>query len=134
MGRSSETLRCLLFLAPNTFIALTLITWLVAALEQVRRYRAPKWFWINLAVVTLMFPLLQAGWPNWGLVRYFPHIDFETQDPFLHAAVISLPAFLAVPAAFVHRRLPGYLLSAAGAVYIFLLGTIMLYYNQGIIG
>jgi len=129
-----ESLKRLLFLTPNALVALTIITWLAVALERLRKRQAPKWFWVELVAVSLLLPLLWAGWPHWGLVRYLPHLIFRTSNLYLHVAIIQLPAVLALPAVFVYRRSPGYLLSGAGGIYLLLFGVIMLFYNGGLIG
>jgi len=130
-----ESLKLLLFLTPNTLIVLTMIAWAAAARERWQKHRAPKWFWVELTAVTVLLPQLRSGWPSWWpLLRYLPGAIFKTPLFWVHVGLPQLPALLALPAAFVYRRPPSYLLSTAGAIYLFLFGVIWVFYNKGLTG
>ena len=128
-----QTLKHLLLLTPNTLVILTTITWVAAASGLLQKREVPRLFWVELTTITLLLPQLRSGWPLWPLVSYLPEPIFKSSVPYLHLALPHLPAILALPAAFVHRRLPGYVLSAAGGIYLLLFGVIMLCYNGGLI-
>ena len=123
-----------LVLTPNILIVAVILAWAITAFE-VRKNRIPWQHWAVLIVTTLLLPQLKAMWMSWKpLVKYLP-------APFLHFPVsrfppvniffVLLPAMVACAAILAHRRLSSYVLLTGGALYVLLVGVIIIFLNGG---
>jgi hypothetical protein len=124
------TLKNLLLAAPNSLVLLTTIAWLATGFERFKKRQIPNIIWAELVAVTVFLPQLRGAWP---FVGYLPRPLLIGSIPYSNLGIALLPALLALPGAFVYRRLPGYILSVAGAVHVLLFLVIMLFYNRGAI-
>lgn len=121
------TLRNLVFIVgPNSLVFLTVIAWIATALS-LKKHRVPTRFWVELVAVTFFLPQLRNWWLSVG---YLPRPLLIGNGLYERLGLALLPAFIAVPGAFLWRRLPGYILSVAGIVNSALLYVMMHYYVQ----
>jgi hypothetical protein len=115
-----------LIVGPNSLVFLTVIVWLSTALS-LKKHRVPTPFWIELIAVTVFLPQLRNWWLSVG---YLPRPLLVGHSLYGRLGLALLPALIAVPGAFLWRRLPGYILSIAGIVNSALLYVMMRYYVQ----
>lgn len=101
-----KALGFLIFLAPNTLIVATLLSWLLSAFEAVKKTQLARKFWVLQIILTLLLPQLKLTWPPRGILRYLPSPFFPSNSvklwPYLHIAFGLLPAIVAMAAIFVH--------------------------------
>src|ERR1700691_49364 len=91
----------LLIIGPNSLVCLTALAWLATALS-LKTQRVPTPFWVELAAVTFLLPQLR----NWWIVGYLPRPLLAGDSLYARLALALLPALLAIPGAFLWRRLP----------------------------
>jgi hypothetical protein len=99
----------LFIIGPNSLVFLTALAWLATTLS-LKKHRVPTLFWVELAAVTFLLPQLR----NWWIVGYLPRPRIAGQSLYARLALSLLPALLAIPSAFLWRRLAAYILSVAG--------------------
>ena len=113
----------LLVIGPNSLVFLTALAWLATALS-LKKHRVPTPFWIELIAVTFFLPQLRNWWLSVG---YLPRPLLVGHCLYCRLGLALLPALLAIPGAFLWRRLPGYILSMAGILNSALLYWVMHY-------
>jgi hypothetical protein len=131
-----KALGFLIFLAPNTLIVATLLSWLLSAFEAVKKKQVARKFWVLQITLTIFLPQLKLTWPPRGLLRYLPGPFFPFADsaklwPYLHIAFGLLPAIVAMAAIFVTRRPSAYILLASATAYVLIVLAIAIFFAGG---
>jgi hypothetical protein len=124
--------RTFLFLfGPNIFVVLTITAFVAKIIQAARKPRVPYLFWVELIAVTLLLPQLHFIWEE-QYVAYLPHplISRSRLSLYDFIAIGLLPSLLALPGALVYRRLPGYIMSLAGFIHLFLFWAAFRFYWQ----
>jgi hypothetical protein len=126
-ARVMHILLLVLLILAHGLWASTIVAWLICIVRVIRRSAVPPVFWADLIVVTLLLiPNLS------GLLHPTPH-----PRHFLLGFALSfwlfdfLPVILALPAALLYRRLPGYLLTAGAVMQMMVVLAVMAFHRGG---
>jgi hypothetical protein len=107
---------------------LTVVVWLLCWLRVHRRTPIPKIFWAELILVSLA--LIPTFATLLGLSTHWTHPQYSLFGRSLRLwGLDALPAILALPAAVIYRRLPGYLLTSRAGIQTIQLLLVLMFYR-----